>query len=344
MKTFICLTTALVGVFLFTTLEAQSQKSGYHVADNVKIGGDGGWDYLVADTMTERLFISRGTHVQVFDLGKKSVVGDIPNTNGVHGIALVPEFHKGFTSNGRDSSVTVFDLATLKILKTVKIPARNPDAIVYDPFTKRVFTFNGGSSSAMAIDAQTDSVVGTLALDGRPEFAVSDGKGKMYVNLEDKSLVVAFDPKGLTVISRWPLSPGEEPSGLALDKANQRLFSVCGNKMMVVLDALSGKIVSTLPIGGGVDAAAYDPVRHLVFSSNGEGTITVIRQESADKYSVVENVETQRGSRTMSLDEKTHKIYLSAAMFGPPPAPTAERPHPRGAMEPGSFSILVLDR
>ena len=326
------------------TLEVQSQQSGYRVVENVKIGGEGGWDYLVADTMAERLFISRGTHVQVFDIEKKSVIADIPNTNGVHGIALVPEFHKGFTSNGRDSSVTIFDLATSKTLKTVKIPARNPDAIVYDPFTKRVFTFNGGSSSATAIDARTDSVVGTLALEGRPEFAVSDGKGKMFVNLEDKNLVVAFDPKALTVISRWPITPGEEPSGLALDKANHRLFSVCSNKMMVVLDAQSGKVITTLPIGGGVDATAYDPGRHLVFSSNGEGNVTVVRQESADKYSVVENVETQRGSRTMALDEKTHKIYLSAAMFGPPPAPTAERPHPRGVMEPGSFSILVLDK
>ncbi len=343
MRTSICVA-AFVLLLIYPAMQAHSQKSGYRVVDNVNIGGEGGWDYLIADTSTERLFVSRGTHVQVFDLVKKSIVGDILNTNGVHGIALVPEFHKGFTSNGRDSSVTVFDLATLKIEKTVKIPARNPDAILYDPFTKRVFTFNGGSASTTAIDARTDSVVGTLLLDGRPEFGVSDGNGKIFVNIEDKSLIVEFDPKTLAVLARWSIAPGEEPSGLALDKAHHRLFSVCANKLMVVLDAQSGKVISTLAIGGGVDACAYDAARGLVFSSNGEGTLTVIRQESADKYSVVENIETQRGSRTMALDEKTHKIYLSAAKFGPPPSATPERPHPRPTIEPGSFSILVIDR
>jgi DNA-binding beta-propeller fold protein YncE len=333
----------LIVLLSIGTTCAQAQKSGYRLADKVKIGGEGGWDYLAVDTAMHRLFISRGTHVQVFDMEKKVVVGDIPSTIGVHGIALAQEFGKGFTSNGRDSSVTVFDLKTLKVLKTVKIPARNPDAILYDPHSRRIFTFNGGSANTTAIDAQTDSVIGNLALDGRPEFGVADSRGKIFVNLEDKSTVVAFESKTMKVVARWPLSPGEEPTGLALDEEHNRLFAGCGNKLMVVLDATTGKTITSLPIGEGVDATAYDPDTHLAFSSNGEGTVTVI-QENGGKYAVLENIATQKGSRTMTLDPKTHRIYLSGALFGPPPAPTPDRPRPRPVIEPGSFTILILER
>jgi DNA-binding beta-propeller fold protein YncE len=263
---------------------------------------------------------------------------------GVHGIALAQEFGRGYTSNGRDSSVTVFDLATLKTIKVIKMKASNPDAICYDPFSHRVFTFNGRSSSATAIDAQTDSIVGYLVLDGKPEFAAADGKGKVFVNLEDKSIIVAFESNSLKIIGRWPLAPGEGPSGLSMDREHNFLFSGCGNKLMVVLDAATGKVVSSLPIGAGVDATAYDPGTHFAFSSNGEGTLTVLQENSAEKFSVLDNVSTQRGSRTMALDEKTHKIYLSAATFGPAPAATPENPRPRPQMEPGSFSILILER
>jgi DNA-binding beta-propeller fold protein YncE len=342
MKTF---TAALVIFFLILgTVSVAAQGSGYKVVDNVKIGGDGGWDYLNCDAAAHRLYISRGTHVQVFDTQSKTVIGDIPNTIGVHGIALAQEFGRGYTSNGRDSSVTVFDLATLKTIKVIKMKASNPDTICYDPFSHRVFTFNGRSSSATAIDAQTDSIVGYLVLDGKPEFAAADGKGKVFVNLEDKSIIVAFESNSLKIIGRWPLAPGEGPSGLSMDREHNFLFSGCGNKLMVVLDAATGKVVSSLPIGAGVDATAYDPGTHFAFSSNGEGTLTVLQENSAEKFSVLDNVSTQRGSRTMALDEKTHKIYLSAATFGPAPAATPENPRPRPQMEPGSFSILILER
>ena len=261
--------------------QTQSQASGYKVIDRITIGGEGGWDYLLADTSMHRLYVSHGTKVEVLDVDKKSVVGQIPNTMGVHGIAIAPEFQRGFTSNGRDSSVTVFDLNSLKALATIKLDASNPDAISYDSFSKRVFTFNGRSSNATAIDASTDSIVGTIPLGGKPEFAVPDGKGRMYVNIEDKSLVMAFDSKTLEILGRWSIAPGEGPSGLAIDRENRRLFSVCGNKTLIVLDADSGRVVANLPIGDGVDAVAYDPVTHLVFSSNGEGTVTIAHQDSS---------------------------------------------------------------
>jgi len=329
---------------VFGSATAAAQGSGYKIVDNIKIGGDGGWDYLCCDAAAHRLYISRGTHVQVFDTQSKTVIGDIPNTIGVHGIALAQEFGRGYTSDGRDSSVTVFDLATLKTLKVIKMQASNPDAICYDPFSRRVFTFNGRSSNATAIDVQTDSIAGYIALDGKPEFAAADGKGKLFVNLEDKSTIVAFESNSLKIIGRWPIAPGEGPSGLSMDREHNFLFSGCGNKLMMILDAATGKVVSSLPIGAGVDATAYDPGTHFAFSSNGEGTLTVLQEDSAGKFSVIDNVSTQRGSRTMALDEKTHKIYLSAATFGPPPAATPENPRPRPQMEQGSFSILILER
>jgi DNA-binding beta-propeller fold protein YncE len=282
--------------------------------------------------------------VVVVDTKANTAVGEIPNTNGVHGIALVPDLGRGYTSNGRDPSVTVFDLGTLKTITTIQLNASNPDAIIYDPFSHRVFTFNGRSHNTTAIDPNSNSIVGTLDLDGKPEFAVADGHGKIFVNLEDKSMIAVFESKSLKVLDRWSIAPGEEPSGLAFDRAHNRLFSVCGNEMMIVVDATSGKVVTSLPIGAGVDAAAYDPTMHLAFASNGEGTLTVVREETPEKFSVVENVATQRSCRTMALDEETHRVYLSGATFGPTPAPTAEHPRPRPTIEPGSFVVLILDR
>jgi YVTN family beta-propeller protein len=317
--------------------------SGYHIVKQFKLGGDGGWDYLTVDPKARRLYVSRSTHVMVVDADTGAVVGDIPDTAGVHGIALVPDAGKGYTSNGRTSTVTVFDLKTLKALKQIPV-GKNPDAIIYDPASKRVFTMNGASNDATAIDAQTDTVAGTIALGGRPEFAVADEKGHVYANLEDKSTIVEFDSRKLAVETRWPLAPGEEPSGLAFDRKHRRLLSVCANKLMVVVNADDGKEVMTLPIGGGVDAAAFDPDTGLAFSSNGDGTLTVVREDSPDKFSVVENIKTQRGARTLALDPKTHQIYLVTAEFGPPPAPTPERPRPRPSIVPGSFILLVVGR
>jgi DNA-binding beta-propeller fold protein YncE len=326
-----------------STVQAQAATPGYHVIHRINTGGEGGWDYVTVDPDGNRLFLSRGTHAMVIDLGRDSVVGDIPNTLGIHGVALAPELNRGFTSNGRDSSVTIFDYKTLAPIAVVKIPGRNPDAILYDPATKRVFTFNGGTSNATAIDATNGTVVGTVDLGGKPETAVSDG-GKVYANIEDKSEIAVFDPKTLAVLARWPLAPCEEPSGLAIDRVHQRLFAGCGNKTMAVVDMRTGKVVATPAVGSGVDAAGFDPGTQLAFTSNGEGTITVVHEDTPDKYTVVETVATQRGARTMAVNPKTHRLYTVTAEFGPAPAPTADRPRPRPPMIPGTFVVLELDR
>ena len=317
--------------------------AGYHVIKTYKVGGDGGWDYLTFDKASNRLFISRSTHVIVMDADSGKVVGDIPDTPGVHGIALAPEFGRGFVSNGRENTVSVFELSSLKVLSKIKV-GENPDAILYDPASKRVFSFNGHSHDVTAIDAAKSTVLGTIKVDGKPEFAVSDEKGEIFVNIEDKSELMALDPNKLEVKARWPLAPCEEPSGLAIDRKNRRLFSGCGNKLMSVVDADSGKLVTTVPIGDGVDANAFDPETGLAFASCGEGILTVVHEDSANKFSVVENVPTERGARTMTLDPDKHRVFLITAKFGPPPAPTAEQPHPRPSILPDSFVVLVLDR
>ena len=323
---------------------AQTAPGGYTLTRSIAVGGEGGWDYIKADAATHRLYVSHATEVEVVDTVKGAVIGKIPDTPGVHGIALAPELGHGFISAGRAGSVTVFDLKTLATITTIKVTGENPDAIAYEPATKRVFTFNGRSSNATAIDATTNQVVGTIALDGKPEFAVADGKGAMFVNLEDKSMIVKLDPRSLEVKARWPLAPCEEPSGLAMDVATRRLFSVCSNAMMAVVDADSGRVVTTLPTGEGTDAAAFDPGTKLAFSSNGEGTVTVVREDSPEKFTVVGNVQTKRGARTMTLDEKTHTLYLPTAQFGPPPSPTPERPRPRPSVLPGTFEVLVVEK
>jgi YVTN family beta-propeller protein len=317
--------------------------SGYHITKRVVLGGEGGWDYITVDSKARRVYVSHATHVVVVDADTNAVLGDIPNTNGVHGIALVPEVDKGFTSNGRDNAVTVFDLKTLKPVANVPV-GRNPDAIIYDPFSKRVFAFNGTSHDATAIDVKTNSVVGTIPLSGKPEFAVSDEKGNLYVNIEDKNEIVRFDPIKLTVENRWSIAPGEEPSGLAIDRKHRRLFSVCGNKLMAIVNADNGKVITTLPIGDGTDAAAFDPETGFAFSSNGEGTLTVVHEDSPDKFTVVENVPTQVRARTMALDAKTHRVFLVSAEFGTAPAATAQQPRPRAPRVPGTFTLIVLGR
>ncbi len=316
----------------------------YKVAHRVLLGGEGGWDALTLDAPNHRLFLTHGIKVQVVDVKTDSVLGEIPDTPGVHGVALAPELNRGFTSNGRDSSVTMFDLKTLAVLGRIKLGARNPDAIEYDPASKRVFVFNGGSDNASVIDAGAGTVVGSIPLGGKPEFAVADGKGTMFVNLEDSSAVVALDTKTLKPLHRWPLAPGEEPSGLAMDREHRRLFAGCSNKKLVVLDADNGRVVSVLPIGERVDGVAFDAPLGLVFSSNGDGTLTVIHEDGPDAYTVVENAPTQAGGRTLALDPTTGTVYIPTAEFGPPPAPTADRPHPRGAVLPGTFVLLEAKR
>jgi DNA-binding beta-propeller fold protein YncE len=240
--------------------------------------------------------------------------------------------------------VKVFDLVTLKQLAVIKLAASKPDAILFEPVSKRVFVFNGGSNNAIAIDVARNAVSGTVSLDGKPEFPVADGKGHVFVNLEDKSMVTEFDAVTLKVLHSWPLAPGKEPSGIAMDRQSRRIFSACSNNLMIVLDADSGKVIAQVPIGSGVDGAGFDPSTHFAFSSNGEGTLTVIREESPMNFSVVENVTTRKAARTMIVDEKTHRVYMLSAKFGPPPAPTADHPHPRGAVEPGSATLYVFGR
>ena len=321
----------------------QAAPAGYHVLKTLELGGEGGWDYLVVEPESARLFVSRSTHVMVVDLASGKVAGDIPDTAGVHGIALAPELDRGFTSNGKAGTATIFDLKTLATLGTVKT-GENPDAILYDAATKRVFTFNGRSGDATAFDAAKGDVLGTIALGGKPEFAVADGTGKVFVNIEDKSELVALDAKELKVLARWPLAPGEEPSGLAIDVKGKRLFSVCGNSMMAVIDIETGKVLATPAIGKGVDAAAFDPASGCAFASNGEGTLTVVHADDAKTFSVLENAATARGARTLALDPKTHLVYLPAAKYEDAPEPKAGERRGRPTMVAGSFRILVLGK
>jgi DNA-binding beta-propeller fold protein YncE len=316
---------------------------GYKVVNTYKVGGDGGWDYLIADAAARRLYISRATHVLVLDLESGKTVGDIADTPGVHGIALAPELGRGFTSNGREGTVSIFDLKTLATTSKVKV-GDNPDAILYDPATKRVFTFNGRSQDATAIDAGNGTVLGTIKLDGKPEFAASDSNGGVFVNIEDKGELTVIDANKLTVKASWPLAPCEEPSGLSMDRKNRRLFVGCDNKMMAVVNADTGKVLATPAIGDGVDATTFDDETGLAFASCGEGVLTVVREESPEKFSVAETVTTQPGARTLALDSKTHNVYVVTAKFGPPPAPTADNPHPRRTILPDSLVVLVLGR
>jgi YVTN family beta-propeller protein len=308
-----CLATVL---FLSCALlPAPAQSGGYSVIKKISIPGTGSWDYLAIDEAARRLYVSHGTQVEVVDIDALTVVGSIPNTAGVHGIAIAPELGRGFTSNGQASTVTIFDLKTLKPIADVPT-GKKPDAIIYDPATSRVFTFNGGSNSATVIDAATGKVAGTVNLDGGPEYAAADGNGFVYNNLEDESRLLKINSRELKVEQRWPVAPCSSPSSMAMDRANRRLFLGCRSKVMAVLDADSGKVITTLPIGDHVDATAFDPETKLVFNSNGEGTITVIHQDSPDKYSVVETVKTAPRAKTMALDPKTHRLFLSTVENG----------------------------
>jgi DNA-binding beta-propeller fold protein YncE len=310
---------------------------GYHLLKEVTLGGAGGWDYLTVDAAARRVYISHGTHVVVVDADTYAVVGDIPDTLGVHGIALAGA--QGFISAGKADSVVVFDTTTLKAVSTV--PAgKNPDCLIYDPASAMAFAFNGKSHDATAISAAALKAQPPLALPGKPEFAVADGNGHVYVNMEDKGAIAVIDSLKAAVTAQWNIAPCESPSGLAMDGANRRLFAACDNKMMAVVDADTGRVVATLPTGDETDAAAFDPGSGLAFSSNGEGTLTVIREDSADKFSVAENIPTREGARTMALDTKTHNVFLVTAKFKEADAKDANG-HQRPQAIPGTFSLLV---
>ena len=313
--------------------------SGYKLSGNIPVAGEGGWDYLLVDANARRLYLSHSTHVVVYDVDSHAVIGDIPDTPGVHGIALAPELGRGFVSSGRANSVTIFELKTLKTIDTVPT-GMNPDAILYDGVSKRVFAFNGRSKDATVIDAATGKVLSTFAVGGKPEFAAADGNGNVYVNVEDTSELLHIDAQKMEVLHRWPLAPCKEPSGLAIDTKTRRLFSVCDNEMMAVIDADSGKVIATPKTGEGADAAVFDPESNFAFSSNGEsGTLTVVHEDGGDKYSVVENVATKKSARTMALDLKTHSLYLPAADLIPP---VAGQKWP--TVKPGTMELLIVSK
>ncbi|MDE3211956.1 MAG: YncE family protein [Bacteroidota bacterium] len=312
------------------------QSSGYRVTDTFHIASNGWWDYIAVNA--NRLYVSHGTQVIILDKNSGDFLGVIPNTTGVHGIAFDNALHKGFTSNGQLNTVTVFNLNTDQVLGQVAT-GENPDAIFYEDYSKKIITCNGRSHSLSVIDPQTDKVVATIPLSGKPETAVSDGKGKVFVNIEDKSSISEINIKTMKVERTWSIAPGESPSGLSIDRKTHRLFAGCENKMLIVLDAETGKVISTPATGQGCDGTGFDPELKYVYSSNGEGTLTVIQELSANQYKVLENVPTKRGARTMTVDLMTHTVYLPTANFGTP-APGQRRP----PMIPGSFQVLVVKK
>jgi DNA-binding beta-propeller fold protein YncE len=310
--------------------------TGYHLLGDIKIGGEGGWDYLTVDSAARRMYVSHATHVVVVDIDAGKIVGDIPDTPGVHGIAIAPELNRGFVSNGRSNNVTIFDLKTLALIS--KAPAgENPDSIRYDAVSGRVFAFNGRSKNATAIDAKTGAVAATIPLPGKPEFSIADGKGKVYVNIEDTSEIVEIDAAKATVTKKYSLAPCVEPSGLAFDAKSRRLFSVCSNRLMVVSDPDAGKVVATPPIGAGSDGAAFDAALGYAFSSNGEGTLTIV-QQNAGKWEVAETVATERGGRTIAVDEKTHHVFVPTAKTAPAQAGG------RATFLPDTFKVMVVGK
>ena len=325
------------GLLIATAFAAE----GYKVLNKIKIGGAGGWDYVALDNTNRRIYASHCNIVEVIDPDAGKVVGQIPQLHGVHGIAIAPELNKGFISNGQSNSVTVFDLKTLAKLGE-PATGQNPDAICYEPKTQRVFTFNGRSNDSTAIDAKTNEIVATFPLNGKPEFCVADGAGKIYNNLEDKSEVIEIDAAKPAVTRRMSLAPAEGPSGLAIDVKNKKLFSVCDNKMMAVTDIATMKVIATPAIGAGPDAAGFDPGLGLAFSSNGEGTLTIVKLVNG-KYEAVDTVATERGARTMTVDPKLHRVYLLAAEYGPAPE-AKEGKKGRPPVLPDSFHVLVVGK
>jgi DNA-binding beta-propeller fold protein YncE len=321
----------------FGSLSVRGAETPYRFIKEIPVGGDGGWDYLSVDAGARRLYVSHATKVVVIDIDKNEVVGEIGDTPGIHGVALAPELKRGFTSNGRENKAGIVDLETLKMLSKVDTGA-NPDGMLYEPGRQEVYMFNGRGQSATVIDAKAGKVVATVPLGGKPEFAAADSKaGRVYNNLEDKSEVVAIDTQTHAVVNRWPIAPGEEASGMAFDVQNHRLFLGCGNKLMVMMDSATGKVVASVPIGDGVDANSFDPATKLAFASCGDGTVTIAKEETPDKLTVVQTLKTTQGARTMTIDPKTHRIYLGAASYLAAAGGAKGRPQ----MVPGSFKILV---
>ena len=330
------------GCALVLLAAASAHAGTYHLAHEVKIAGDTGWDDLTFDAPAHRLYVSHGTRVEVLDTQSLTLVGTIADTPGVHAIAIANDLGRGYVSAGASSVIVVFDLKTLAHIGEIKTGA-NPDAILYEPDTKRVFSFNGRGRDVTVVDATRNEIVATIPLDAKPEFAVSDGAGHVFVNLEDRNSIAQIDVKTLAVASTWPLSGCEEPSGLAIDRKHHRLFSVCSNQVMQIVDSLDGHAVALVPIGRGVDGAGFDDSAQLAFASAGEGLLTVVKEQSPEKFKVVANIHTKPGARTMTVDQATHRVFLSTALRGPAPAATEAQPRPRGPVIEGTFEVLVIE-
>jgi YVTN family beta-propeller protein len=319
----------------FLLINAQTT-STFKIVNKIHAEGDEKWDYLFSDDLASRLYVSHGKMVQVIDETKGEVVGKITDLDGVHGIAIAPPFHKGFISTKNDNSVTIFDTKNLQVIKKIAIDGKSPDAILFDSFSQKVFVFNGHSNNATVINAETNEIIATIPLSGNPEFSATDGKGKIYVNLESASSIAVINTSTYKVENVWPIAPGVEPTGLALDNESHRLFSVCANKVMVITNALTGKVITTLPIGEKSDGASFDPLLKCAYSSNGDKTMTIIKEGNDDKFSVMENFPTQEGARTIAVNKMTHHIYLSAADFEP------AKDGKKGRIKPGSFVVLDI--
>jgi DNA-binding beta-propeller fold protein YncE len=331
----------LIGALLAGS--AYAANAEYSVLERFTLGGAGGWDYLALDPAARRVYIARNDRVLVADTVSGRLLATVPGMQGAHGIALAPNWDRGFVANGRANSVSEFSLTTLKPIRELAIHGESPDALVYDPQTRRLFVFNGRSHDASVLDAHSGKTLATIALPGVPEFAVVNEHGVVFVNIEDTAQLVRIHAAAAQVTAVWKLEDCTEPTGLALDTRTHRLFSVCQNEHMVVTDALSGRHVASVPIGKGPDGAAFDAQRGLVFSANGsDGTLTVVKQDDADHYHVVANVPTQTSARTLALDPKTHRVYTVAAEFSPAPAPTAAEPHPRRSVIDGTFTLLAI--
>jgi YVTN family beta-propeller protein len=315
----------------------------YKVSKKISIVGDEGWDYLAVDDVNQHLFVSHGNVVNVIDIKTDKTIATILDTKGVHGIAIANDLNKAFITDGKDNAVTIIDLKTFELIEKVAIEGQKPDAVLYDKFSHKVFTYNAKSNDATVLDAVSNKIVKTIPLGGKPEFSVTNTNGLIYVNIEDKNEIKTIDAKTLEVTATWSIAPGDEPSGLAIDLQTNRLFSVCGNNLMIVVDAINGSIIKTLPIGDGCDGVAFDVDKKLAFSSNGIGTITVVKENSATDFSVLQTVTTQKGARTIALNKTTHQLYLSTAEFGAKPEPTTENPKPRPGLVPSSFKILVVE-
>jgi YVTN family beta-propeller protein len=329
--------------FIIIASVSNSYSQTYKLSKKISTSGNDGWDYLAVDDVAQHLFVSHGNIVNVIDLKSDKTITTIPDTKGVHGIAVANDLNKAYISNGKDNSITVVNLKTFELIEKVKIAGVKPDAILYDQFSRKVFIYNAESNDATVLDANTNKVVKTIPLGGKPEFSVTNTKGLIYVNIEDKNEIKTIDASTLKVVNTWSIAPGDEPSGLAIDLVTNRLFSVCSNNLMIIVNAANGKIIKTLPIGAGCDGVAFDPKKNLIFSSNGEGTITVVKEGNANTFSVLETVKTQKGARTIALNKTTNQLYLSTADFGAKPKPTTENPKPRAGILPNSFVVLVVE-